>query len=159
MAQIVLISCVNEKLSHKAKAKEMYISPLFKYSLLYAERLMRGLKTIKPDKIFILSAKYWLLDLDDEIEPYDETLSNVPKKQRVKKPNLKVLSKKEREEWAKKVLQQLQEKYDLNSDEIIFLAGKRYLENLIPYIKNKKDVLEGKRIGQRMKFLKEECSK
>lgn len=152
MSRIVLISCVNEKLSHKAKAKEMYISPLFKYSLLYAERL-------KPDNIFILSAKYWLLDLDDEIEPYDETLSNVPKKQRVRKPNLKVLSKKEREEWAKKVLQQLQEKYDLNSNEIIFLAGKRYLENLIPYIKNKKDVLEGKRIGQRMKFLKEECSK
>ncbi|MFZ3058976.1 MAG: DUF6884 domain-containing protein [Candidatus Methanoperedens sp.] len=151
MKRIVLISCVSEKLPCKAKAKDLYISSLFRYSLKYA-------KLLNPNKIFILSAKYGLLNLDDEIEPYNETLSNISKKQIEKNPNVKVLSKKEREEWAKTVIKKLGEKCDLNSDEIIFLAGKRYSENLIPYIKNDKDILKGKRIGERIGFLKEECS-
>lgn len=148
MAKIVLISCVNTKLSHKAKAEDMYISHLFKNSLLYAKKL-------KPNKIFILSAKYGLLQLDDEIEPYDETLSYVPKKQREKKPNLKILSKKERDEWAKRVIQKLGENCDLNSDKIIFLAGKRYSEKLLPHIKNYEDPLNGLGLGKRIQFLKE----
>ena len=36
MAKIVLISCVSKKLDHSAKARDMYISPLFKLSLKYA---------------------------------------------------------------------------------------------------------------------------
>ncbi len=148
MAKIALISCVSRKLPHKAKAKEMYISPLFKYSLLYAE-------LIKPDKIFILSAKYGLLHLDDEIEPYDETLTYVPKKQREKKSNLKVLSKKERDEWAKRVIQKLGENCDLNSDKIIFLAGESYFKKLVPHIKNYELPLKGVVQGKRVPFLKE----
>lgn len=53
MVKIVLISCVSKKLDHKAKAKDLYTSPLFKYNLKYAEK-------IGADKIFILSAKYSL---------------------------------------------------------------------------------------------------
>ena len=73
MRQIVLISCGSKKSEKKAKAKDLYIGSLFKNSLAYAEAL-------KPDKIFILSALHHLLNLDKEIEPYDVTLSNVPKK-------------------------------------------------------------------------------
>ena len=70
MALIVLISCVSKKQNHSTPAQNLYISPLFKMSLKYAEKL-------KPDKIFILSAKYHLLPLDKEIEPYDVTLTNL----------------------------------------------------------------------------------
>ena len=49
--KIVLISCVSKKRSYKSKTKDFYISPLFEKSLAYAHKL-------KPDAIFILSAKY-----------------------------------------------------------------------------------------------------
>ena len=50
MAKVVLISCASKKLSHKTKAKDIYISPLFKMNLKFA-------KSFNPDKMFILSAK------------------------------------------------------------------------------------------------------
>jgi len=130
MAKIVLISCTSEKRSHKAKAKYLYDkSPLFRKSLEYA-RLLR------PDKIFVLSAKYELLDLEQEIEPYDVTLSNVSKKVKAQKPELKILSKEERKIWSKDVINQLSKITDLNKDMFVFLAGKNYREFLIPRITN-----------------------
>ncbi len=54
MKQIVLISCVSKKLNAKSKAKDLYISPLFKKNLKYATSL-------NPDETFILSAKYGLV--------------------------------------------------------------------------------------------------
>ena len=62
MKKIVLISCVSKKLAVKSKAENLYSSVLFKYNLRYA-------KSLNPEKIFILSAKYGLLSLDDEVEP------------------------------------------------------------------------------------------
>ncbi|MGH7990821.1 MAG: DUF6884 domain-containing protein, partial [Limisphaerales bacterium] len=70
MKRIVLISCVKKKLPHKAKAELLYISPLFKGYLRYA-------RSLKPDGIFVLSAKYELLELEREIEPYNSTLKNM----------------------------------------------------------------------------------
>lgn len=70
MRKIVLISCVSQKLPYKASARHLYISPLFKKNLAYAQRL-------NPDAIFVLSAKYGLVDLDQEIEPYDLTLNTM----------------------------------------------------------------------------------
>ena len=81
MKQIVLISCVSRKGNKKAKAKDLYKGPLFTNSLAYGESL-------NPDKIFVLSAFYHLLDLDTEIEPYDVTLSYVSADKKAKKPNL-----------------------------------------------------------------------
>jgi len=74
---------VSKKGKRKAKAKDLYESALFKYSLAYAY-------TFRPDKILILSALHHVLDLETEIEPYDVTLSNVPMNKR--KPGLKVLN-------------------------------------------------------------------
>jgi len=51
MKKIVLISCASKKLEVKAKAADLYTSALFKLNLKYARKL-------KPDGIFILSAKY-----------------------------------------------------------------------------------------------------
>jgi hypothetical protein len=135
MRKIVLISCVSVKLSHKAKAEELYISPLFKYGLTYAKKL-------RPDKIYILSAKYGLLELDKVIEPYNTTLNT--------------MSSSEIKTWSERVLSQLKEKVDLDSDQIIFLAGENYRKYLIPHIKKYSIPLKGLGIGKQLKFLKEQ---
>ena len=69
MKRIVLISCVSKKIGYKAKAEDLCISTLSRLSLAYAKKL-------KPDIIFILAAKYGLLNLDDKIEPYNKTLND-----------------------------------------------------------------------------------
>ncbi len=93
MKKIVLIACATKQGVKKAKAKDLYISPLFTNSLAYAYSL-------KPDKIYLLSALHHLLDLDTEIEPYKVTLSCVPKQRR---KHAKILNTKEKEEWGKKI--------------------------------------------------------
>lgn len=134
MKKIVLISCVSKKLKNKAKAENLYTSPLFKSNLKYA-------RSLNPDKIFILSAKYGLLELDKEIEPYDITLNN--------------MNDEEKRTWAKKVLEKLKEEVGLEKDEIIFLAGENYRKYLIPRIKNYKIPMQNLGIGKQLKFLKE----
>lgn len=57
MKRIVLISCVSKKRNVKSKAKDLYKGPLFTNSLAYGQAL-------KPDKIYILSAKHHLLNLE-----------------------------------------------------------------------------------------------
>lgn len=130
---IILISCVKKKQNKKSKAEDLYISPFFKKSLVYA-------KSLNPDKIFILSAKYGLLPLDKEIDPYDLTLNNF------KAAALKV--------WANDTLKQLQQETDLEKDNYIFLAGDNYRKYLIPEIKNYEIPLEGLGIGRQLQFLK-----
>ena len=149
MARIFLISCVSQKLDYRAKARDLYISTLFRYSLRYAE-------SQKHDKIFILSAEYGLLSLEKDVDPYDVTLSQVPKKKREENPKLKVLSREERKEWANKVLNQLREEANLDKDEFIFLAGRRYREFLLPYLAQKPEIpMEKLSIGKQLEWLKE----
>ncbi len=135
MAKIVLISCVSKKLNHEAKAQDIYISPLFKMNLKFT-------KSFNPDKIFILSAKYGLVDLDKEIEPYDKTLNK--------------MSSAEKRLWAENILVDLAKVSNLDKDEFIFLAGENYRKYLIPYIKNYKIPLKGLSIGRQLQYLKKE---
>jgi len=134
MKKVVLISCVSKKLSHKAKTRDLYISPLFRLGLRYA-------RSLNPDKIFILSAEYGLLSLEQEIEPYNKTLNK--------------MTKERRREWGQSVVNQLRTEIDLEQDEVVFLAGKRYREFLTPYIKNYKVPMERLGIGKQLKFLKQ----
>jgi hypothetical protein len=100
MKRVVLISCASKKLSKRAEAKDLYISPLFKYNIRYA-------KSLNPDSIFILSAKYGLLELNEEVEPYNQTLNKMNNEEIVK--------------WSDEVINQLNKKTDLKKDEFIFL--------------------------------------
>jgi cytoplasmic iron level regulating protein YaaA (DUF328/UPF0246 family) len=134
MNKYILVSCCSKKANKKSFACDLYISDLFIKSMAYA-------KSMKPNKIFILSAKYGLLELDDEIFPYDETL---------KKKN-----ENEKRIWAKNVLNKLSETTDLESDEFIFLAGKEYRKYLLPKIKNYKIPLFRLLIGKQLQWLKE----
>jgi hypothetical protein len=135
--KIVLISCASKKLKKKAKVKNLYFSPLFKLNLKYA-------KSLRADKIFVLSAKYGLLNLNEEIEPYNLTLNE--------------MSEKEIKEWASKVLNQLKKEADLEKDEFIFLAGEKYRKFLLPDIKNYKTPTKGMGIGKQLQFLKQKTN-
>ena len=131
--RVILISCVSKKLPRRAKAKDLYISTLFKLNLKYAEKL-------KPDAIYILSAKYGLLSLNQEIEPYEQTLND--------------MRSGEIKQWASQVLEQMKDVCSIDETEFIFLAGDKYRKYLLPHIKNAKVPLEGLRIGEQLQKLK-----
>jgi len=135
MRKIVLISCVSKKLPYKAKAKDLYISALFKKNLVYAQKL-------KPDIIYILSAKYGLLSLETDIEPYNVTLNN--------------MSASQIRNWAGGVLKQLSEQTDIEKDHFVFLAGMKYRKYLIPYIISFEVPLEGMPIGKQLHYQSEQ---
>lgn len=135
MAKIVLISCVSKKRDYSCKARDLYISELFKKSLDYAE------KVVKADNIFILSAEYGVVPIEKVIAPYDKTLNK--------------MNKRERLAWANLVMEELKQYIDIDNDEVIFLAGKRYREHIEPHIKNVLVPMEGLKIGQQLSFLKE----
>jgi len=134
MKKIALISCVSKKLSFKARAEDLYVSPYFIYSLKYARKF-------KPDEIFILSAKYGLLSLDDKIEPYDVTLNKMKANQR--------------RAWASNVIEQIKAEADLEKDHFIILAGEKYRQYLIPHFKSYEIPLKGLAIGKQLQYLKE----
>ena len=131
----MLISCVSKKLTYKAQAQDLYISPLFKMNLAYA-------RTLNPDPIFILSAKYGLLELTQEVEPYDVTLNTMPANQ------IKA--------WAEQVIKQLRarDKIDLENDSFIFLAGMKYRKYLLPHLVKYEVPMEGLPIGKQLQYLK-----
>ncbi len=133
MAVIALISCVSKKLPHRAKARDLYISPLFRMSLRYALQY-------SPAKVFILSAKYGLVGLEEEIEPYDVTLNE--------------MSAWERREWAARVVARLREECDLERDHFVVLAGRKYREYLLPHLRSYEVPLAGMPIGKQLQFLK-----
>ena len=132
--RIVLISCVSKKRKLPSMAKDMYVSPLFIGAYRYARKL-------EADKVFILSAKHGLLEEEDWISPYDETLNTKPVS--------------EVKEWASKVLCSLSEKSSLQDDEYIFLAGERYRKYLLDNIKHCSIPLKGLSIGKQLSFYKE----
>lgn len=131
--QIVLISCASQKLSSTAKAKDLYISTLFKLNRKYAEQL-------KPNAIYVLSAKYGLLQMEQEVETYELTLNN--------------MKSSEIRAWAAQVLTQLKLVCSIEDSNIIFLAGDKYRKFLIPHLKHFEIPLEGLPIGKQLKKLK-----
>lgn len=131
--KIVLISCSSKKRSSRSQAKDLYVSTLFQFNLKYAYSL-------NPDFVYILSAKYGLLDLETEVEIYNLTLNN--------------MTSNEIKEWALRVLNQLGEKTDLLNDHFIFLAGNKYRKYLISSLKSYEILLEGYPIGKQLQYLK-----
>lgn len=137
MKKIVLISCASKKNSKKSKAKDLYASALFRLNLKFAESL-------KPDKVFILSAKHGLLGLEEIIEPYN-TILNKMKDNEVRA-------------WSGKVLGSLEKVADLKKDKFMFLAGEKYRKYLIPKIANFEIPLQGLGIGKQLKWLREKTN-
>lgn len=138
MVKIALIGCTSKKQDYPCKAIEMYTkSNYFNLKLDYC-------KKINVDNIFILSAKYGLLEPETIIEPYDLHLGKTSKDYRIK--------------WSQNVLNDLKEKTNLENDEFIILAGNDYMKYLIEHIPNNYNPVKGLGIGKQLKFFKEfEC--
>ncbi len=128
MKTIALVPCSSKKKQTKKpiEAKDLYIGPFFKKALECA-------KSLRPDIIYILSAKHHLVELNQKLSNYDMKLSSKTKDQK---------------EWASIVLRQLEEKgIDLDYDKIFFLTGKKYYENILSEIGNHVIIGEGLPIG------------
>ena len=130
--KIALISCSKMKRDHSCTAAELYSpSHLFSLSYAYAQKV--------ADKVFILSAKYGLVEEEDVISPYNLTLNH--------------FSKQMRKEWGQKVLKQLKEKCILDEDAFIILTGKNYYEELLPHLTHNTIPLGNLSLGQRLSKL------
>jgi hypothetical protein len=134
VSEVCLVSCVSQKASRPLPAKDLYTSALFKKVRAFAER--------RCCPWFILSAEHGLVHPNTVVAPYEKTLNS--------------MGVKERRAWAERVIQQMQEAMP-DADRITVLAGQRYREFLLPYLRQRSPVvempLEGKRIGEQLQWL------
>lgn len=136
---IGIVGCGSEKLDRRAPAREMYTGQLFRKSLAYAER--------HCSRVWIASAKGWLLRLDQEIEPYNVKLGG---------------SRQVRWSWGRQVWDQLrmQHAYDeprFGARDLMILAGATYAEPITAFARGAgwrvQLPLDGLEIGERLRFL------
>lgn len=135
---IVFLGCGAKKNDKKCKAIEMYTGELFKKRYEYS-------KILKADKIFILSAKYHVLELDDMIFPYNKTLND--------------MDEKSQKIWSLVCKKKLDKKNIDYDDDVYFLCGENYFKYLSPYFKNSHYPVANLRIGEQLKFYKERINK
>ncbi len=100
--------------TQKFKAQDIYQGNTFRISKTI------GLKKFNCDDWHILSAKYDLLNKDDEISYYDMYLGHQ--------------SSAYKKKWTKKIIEKLKSKYDLNNDVFYIFAGSDYYTGLLPYL-------------------------
>lgn len=100
-----LVSCTKSKLDEAAPARELY-SPswVFTKSVEYVEE--------RCDEWHVLSAKHGLVEPDEVIEPYDETLAGAKKATK--------------DEWAARVREQLKARYEGKRVKFVLMAGESY---------------------------------
>lgn len=132
MNTIVLVSCASKKLGVRARAEDLYVSDLFQKSLAYA-------RSLRPAAIFILSAKHGLVQPDEQIDPYNETLNTM------RPPEIMA--------WSERVLDQLRKRADVEQDHFVFLAGDKYRRYLLPRLRSVDVPMEGLRIGEQLSWL------
>jgi len=106
---VILIGCTKEKLSHAAPARDLYTGRVFRASVAYAEA--------KGEPWAVLSALHGVVLPDAVIEPYDVTLADRPRAERLS--------------WAGLVAEQLDE---LGApSRITVLAGGAYVDGCERY--------------------------
>jgi hypothetical protein len=142
MPTIILLSCTKSKLDKPSQAQDLYsASPMFKKTLEYG-------KSLKPDKMYILSAKHHLVPLTKVLAPYDKTLKEMPKD--------------EKEAWGEKVISQMKASgINIEKDKFIFLTGNEYMKPLLKYIPegNIEIPMECRRMGERLQWLNSQIKK
>lgn len=106
---LFLVSCVKTKGSSPAKAKDLYASAWFTNARARVEGTGCAWR--------ILSARYGLVDPEEEISPYEQALNNM---------GVAV-----RRNWAEQVLKDLTPCLE-GIDTVVFFAGKKYREHLCP---------------------------
>ena len=131
MSVLYLVSCVARKGASSTRAKDLYVSEWFRRARAYAEA------TAAP--WFILSAKHGLVSPDELLEPYEVTLNT--------------MGIGERRAWAARVQHQMDQRLP-QVERIVVLAGQRYREFLMEYLRRRGPTvevpLEGLRIGEQL---------
>ncbi|RJG05847.1 hypothetical protein D3870_07300 [Noviherbaspirillum cavernae] len=134
---VALVSCVKTKQERAAAAQDLYRSTLFTGMRRYAEQY--------ADAWFILSAEYGVLRPSQVIAPYERTLNTMRKPDRLA--------------WASRVQQQLLQVLPTGVT-VVFLAGDRYREHLVPFLKYHGFVtrvpMEGLPFGRQLSWLNEQ---
>jgi hypothetical protein len=128
-----LVSCVGKKRASPTLAKDRCVSEWF----LRVRRFVES----KGSPWFILSAKYGLVEPDQILAPYEQTLNT--------------MSIAERRAWARRVEAQMDQQLP-NFGRIVVFAGQRYRGFLMDYLKRRWVVevpLEGRRIGEQLSWL------
>lgn len=135
--RVALVSCVKSKQSRPAPARDLYTSPLFRSLRMYAEA--------RADTWFILSAEHGLVDPNQVLPPYEKTLNKA--------------GKAEREAWGRRVQTQLEAVLPSGA-EVIILAGERYREHLVKFLKARGHEvsipLEGMPFGKQLQYLSDQ---
>lgn len=108
---LFLVSCVKTKGPKPAKAKDLYISPWFQKARACVEKTGCGWR--------VLSARYGLVDPEEEIHPYEQTLNH--------------MGARERRQWAEQVLEDVMPCLE-GIETVVFFAGKKYREYLCPVL-------------------------
>ncbi len=137
---LVFIGCGKKKNYLTCEAKNMYLGNYFSTCLQYAKTLT------SENNIYILSAKYGVLHLNDIISPYNFTLNEATKEQYT--------------EWKNKVLNQFKVLNITGKEEVTFLCGKNYYKELLSYFGNVHIPLkEYSGMGYQISFMKKQIMK
>ncbi|EPX62562.1 hypothetical protein D187_008750 [Cystobacter fuscus DSM 2262] len=134
--RMALVGCGKEKLPRPAPARELYTGPLFRAALAVAEAEFGA-------DVWILSAKHGLVDLDEDMAPYDLALGE--------------LSATERAAWARDVIRDLTDDDHGSPAHLTVYAGAPYVDALrghLPRSWSLEDPLAGLGQGQRLSWLK-----
>lgn len=130
---ICLVACAKTKRQEPSRAAHLYSSPLFQKCREFAKDRFR--------EWYILSAKYGLVEPARKVNPYEQTLKEIPRA--------------ERREWAGRVFRELHRRTEGNERVTIF-AGQDYREFLVPLLlENGYEVnvpLEGRSIGMQLRW-------
>ena len=111
-SHIVLVACAASKRREQSAARDLYVSTLFKEARRYAESV--------SDRWYILSALHMVLDPGRIIDPYEQTLNEMPIALR--------------RQWADKVNDQLLAILPAGA-KLTILAGKTYREFTEPMLR------------------------
>lgn len=134
--RVALVGCGAEKRAAPAPAADLYTGQLFRDALAHARRLA-------GEHVFVLSAMHGLVPLTQVLRPYDLSLRD--------------LTKAERLGWGADVCAELLFRYLDTPLELHAFAGRVYLDALRPQIEahwTLVDPLEGLAIGERLAWLK-----
>src|SRR5688500_13656795 len=112
MSAYHLVSCVGQKQSQAAKAQDLYVSEWFKKARAFVEA--------RSSPWFIRSAEHGLVDPKQVSAPYQKTLNE--------------MGVRDRRAWAEKVIAQMEEELP-QCEEIVILAGARYRQLLVDYLR------------------------
>ena len=106
--RVALVGCSALKQKRPAPARELYTSGLFRASLAFAEATCA--------EVFVVSAMYGLLSLEQVVEPYDRTLADLG-------------GKNAREDWGARTLASFVQREI--APQLVVLAGELYAEALM----------------------------